>query len=93
MVIEVTETRTWTIEVVLAEDDSRTRADAVLRTAAHGELRGQGHARRNPADPPVPEIGDEIAASRALSDLAHKLLDTAAGTIEATTHKPAHLRE
>ncbi len=91
--IDVTETKTWTIEVVLAENDSRTRADAVLHTAAHGELRGQGHARRHPADAPVPEIGDEVAASRALSDLAHKLLDTAAGTIEATTHKPVYLRE
>lgn len=86
------ETKTWTIEVVLTEDDGRTRADAVLHTA-EGELRGQGHARRHPADLPVAEIGDEIAASRALSDLAHKLLDAAAGAIEATTHQPTHLRE
>lgn len=32
------------------------------------------------------------AGQRALSDLAHKLLDAAVGDIEAVTHKPAHLR-
>jgi uncharacterized protein DUF1876 len=39
----------------------------------------------------VPEIGDELAVSRALADLAHQLLDAAAGDIEAITHRPAHL--
>jgi hypothetical protein len=34
---------------------------------------GRGVARRHPADPPVPEIGDELAVSRALQDLAHRL--------------------
>jgi hypothetical protein len=31
----------------------------------------------------VPEIGDEIAASRALSVLAHNLLDTALDDLQA----------
>jgi hypothetical protein len=31
----------------------------------------------------VPEIGDELAAGRALSDLAHHLLDVAADDVAA----------
>ena len=38
-------------------------------------------ARRNPLDPRV-RIGEELAAARALSDLAHKLFDVAANAIE-----------
>jgi len=41
----------------------------------------------------VPEIGDELAASRALADLAHQLLDAAATDIEGVTHVPAALNE
>jgi hypothetical protein len=39
----------------------------------------------------VPEIGDELATSRALSDLAHKLLEATVADIEAMTHHPANL--
>jgi len=45
-------------------------------------------ARCSPSDQNVPEIGDELATARALSELAHKLLDTAAKDIEAVTHAP-----
>ena len=55
------------------------------------ELRARGTARRNPDDPAQPQIGEEIAAARALSDLVHQLLDKAATQIEEATHKPAHL--
>jgi hypothetical protein len=36
-------------------------------------------------------IGEEIAAARALSDLAHQLLSDAAGQIEGITHERARL--
>jgi Rv2632c-like len=52
---------------------------------------GVGLTRLNPADRDVPEIGDELAVARALSDLGHKLLEAAAGDIEQITHQPAHL--
>ncbi len=86
-------TRTWTVEILLGEhEDQRfTRAEARLHTDAPIHLTGAGTARRNPFDPEVPEIGDEIAAARALSDLAHRLLDTAAGDIEQITHERARL--
>jgi Rv2632c-like len=37
------------------------------------------------------QIGEAIAAARALSDLAHQLLSDAAGQIEGITHERAHL--
>jgi hypothetical protein len=39
----------------------------------------------------VPEIGDEIAAARALSMLVHSLLAAAEGDIEAVTDETAHV--
>ncbi|MCM4084846.1 DUF1876 domain-containing protein [Paractinoplanes hotanensis] len=86
-------TRTWTIEVSISEheDERRTRATAVLRTDTRTPLRGEGEARRRPADTDVPEIGDELATARALADLAYKLLDVTAGDIEQFTHRPARL--
>ena len=35
--------------------------------------------------------GDDLAVARALSDLAHKLLEAAASDIEAISHKKVHL--
>jgi hypothetical protein len=74
-------TKVWTIEVVFTEDADRTRADAIL-TIGDEQIRGWGRSRRNPSDPEVPKIGEEIAAARALSDLAHHLLHAAADAIE-----------
>lgn len=70
-------TRTWTVTVHLYEQDGRTSADALLVTDLGTELRHQGVARRNPVDRDVPEIGDELAACRALSGLSHDLLEAA----------------
>lgn len=74
--------KVWSIEVFLTEDPESTRADAVLQVGDR-TLRGYGNARRNPVDPEVPRIGEELATARALSDLSHQLLHAAAGAIEA----------
>ena len=71
------------------EGDTHAQARLVLKDGSH--LSGRGQARRNPADPIVTEIGEEIAVARARSDLAHKLLGTAATGVEAVTHERAHL--
>jgi uncharacterized protein DUF1876 len=81
---------TWTVEIVFNEDEDRTRADAVL-TGGPQKLQGWGRARRNPDDPDVPAVGEEIAAARALSDLAHHLLDEAAHRIESWEGHPVDL--
>jgi len=79
-------TRTWHVSVHLFEDDDRTRAEAVLTTDAGTELRHEGHARRSPRDRDVPEIGDELATSRALSGLAADLLEATVLDVAANTH-------
>jgi uncharacterized protein DUF1876 len=77
----------WTIELFIDEHDGQTRASARLRTRDN-EVTGHGLARRHPHDANVPEIGDELAVARALSDLAHKLFDATIGDIEAITRRP-----
>lgn len=69
------------VQIALTDEGDRTRAEAVLDLAGT-QFHGLGHARRAPGDPDVPIVGEELAASRALSDLAHKLLDAAATRIE-----------
>jgi uncharacterized protein DUF1876 len=80
----------WPVEIALREDDGQTRAEARLTRDGVG-LIGHGLARCNPDDQEVTQIGDEIAAARALSDLAHQLLSDEAGQIESITHQRAHL--
>jgi hypothetical protein len=82
----------WTVDIYIDEHEGQTRAEARLHTSDATQLAGVGTARRNPADPEIPEIGDELAAARALSELAHNLLHAAASDIESVTHKPASLR-
>jgi hypothetical protein len=83
--------KTWTVNVFLTEGDDVTRAEAVLRAGADRELRGVGRARRDPEDYEIPEIGDEVAACRALADLARGLRRTAAADIEDVTGIRAHV--
>lgn len=68
-------------DIVFTEDGDRTRAEAVLDLGGM-YFHGFGEARRAPGDPDVPMVGEELSASRALSDLADKLLDAAAARIE-----------
>jgi hypothetical protein len=68
-------TRTWHVTIHLSEQDDLTRAEAVLHTDAGPDLRHEALARRRESDRNVPEIGDELAACRALAGLAHDLLD------------------
>ncbi len=81
----------WPVDITLHEEGRETRADARLTRNDGIRMSGHGVARRNPDDRAVTEIGEEIAAARALSDLAHKLLSSAAGEIEAITHERARL--
>jgi hypothetical protein len=82
---------TGEIELFFNEDVDRTdaRASLVVRGVT---FTGVGHARRNPADASLPIIGEELAAARALSDLAHKLVEAAAEAITDREGHPVHLR-
>ncbi len=83
--------KSWSAEIFLSEDGPQTRAEVVLRTDTGTELRHEGFARRNPVDPDVPAIGDELATARALSGLAHELLEASIADIEANVHRPVNL--
>jgi len=74
------ETKHWNVEITITEDDADTHTSArAVLTGHEGERHESvGLARRNPSDRPVPEIGDELAAGRALMDLADKLIEKAA---------------
>lgn len=82
----------WTVDLIIEEhaDDRNTRAEARLHAGDRVET-GAGTARRNPVDKEIPQIGDELAAARALFDLAHHLLEVAARDIERSSHEPARV--
>ena len=89
---ELGETKVWTIEVAIEETpEGHTEAKASLVAGGDRRLGGWGRARRNPTDPEMPRVGEELAAARALSDLAHHLVDEAARTIEQHEGRPARV--
>ncbi|MBO2447953.1 DUF1876 domain-containing protein [Actinomadura barringtoniae] len=75
------EAKEWSVSIYITEDETTTRARAVLVADGGSRVTGKGAARRNPADRPVPEIGDELAVSRALADLASRLHGVASSDI------------
>ncbi|MFC5241864.1 DUF1876 domain-containing protein [Streptomyces atrovirens] len=78
----------WKARVYLFEEERTTKARAVIDTGTT-VLTGHGTARRNPADADVPEIGDELAAGRAVQDLGRQLLDIAERDVRGTaTRRP-----
>lgn len=87
----MTAVKQWKVEIFIGESDTQTHAEARLMPSGDVTMKGTGTARLNPIDANVPEIGDELAVARALSDLAHKLLHAAAEDIEGVTQVPAHL--
>jgi Domain of unknown function (DUF1876) len=77
-------TKTWTLRLDLVEEDEDvTTVHAALDTGGR-TLTSDTSAHRNPHDEPVPEIGDEYAAGRALLDLGKQLLR--AGTTDAAAN-------
>lgn len=65
----------------LSEDDTNTLAFATL------DLRGDhfealGSSKRNPIDPPMPVVGEELAIARALAVLQQKVTEAATAKIE-----------
>lgn len=75
----------WDVRLEITEDDDHCEVVAHLDTGDRG-LAGVGRSRRNPADPAVPQVGEELATARALQDLAHHLVQDAWQVIEAFGH-------
>ncbi|MEW2487151.1 dsRBD fold-containing protein [Streptomyces sp. NPDC048411] len=66
-------TKQWSVRLDLFEEGDLTKVHAILDTG-DSTLQSRASAQRNPHDVPVPEIGDEYAAGRALIDLGNQLL-------------------
>lgn len=71
----------WDVRLEITEDEDHCEVVAHL-DAGNRSLAGIGRSRRNPADPTVPQIGEELATARALHDLAHHLSHDAWEMIE-----------
>jgi hypothetical protein len=65
-----------TLHLHLSEDESDTLAHAVLNLRGD-HFESVGNARRNPVDPPMPVIGEELAIARALQDLTGQVMRAA----------------
>jgi hypothetical protein len=76
-----TATRHWDVRLELTETEDYCEVVAHL-DAGDRSLSGVGRSRRNPADPTVPQVGEELATARALHDLAHHLSQDAWRMIE-----------
>ena len=71
-----------TIEIGIDEDETTTLVHAML------DMRGEhfnatGKAKRNPSDPSIPVVGEELALARALGSLEHQIIDAAYERIDA----------
>ena len=71
-------------------EDQIQRCNAVLPVMA-APLDVRGEARRSPADPVLPAVGDEVAAARALRQLADRLLEMASTDLSEAEGHPVSL--
>ena len=73
--------KTWTADIVFEETPNSTDALVTIHMG-EAECHARGSARRNPSDPSVPLIGEELAAARAFAQLSSMLVDESAGILE-----------
>lgn len=78
------------VDVTLTEDADHCEAVARVRMRDH-DFAGWGRARRHPADPEMPVVGEELAVARALSDVSHQLVVAAADSLESALGRPVAL--
>jgi hypothetical protein len=80
----------WHVELEFLEDDQHTRAVALVRLPDGSEVRAHGHATRHHTDSNQPRVGEEVAAARALNELAMQLLTKAHGEIDQASGRTSH---
>ena len=78
------------IEITMTEDADHCEAVARVRLRER-EFSGWGRARRNPSDPEMPVVGEELAVARALSEVSHQLVVAAADSLESALGRPVAL--
>lgn len=65
-----------TLNIHLDEDSDHTLAHAELFIRGD-HFESIGKAKRNPVDPPMPVIGEELAIARALQELTGQVMEAA----------------
>ena len=80
----------WPIKLYLFEEDGQTQARVEMQSDA-GTLESVAEARCAPGDFEVPEIGDEVAAGRALIALGGKLLGSGEADVADLRGTPVHI--
>lgn len=70
-----------TLTLHLSEDETETLAHAVLNLRGD-HFESTGSARRNPIDPPMPVVGEELAIARALGEITNQVMMAAQNKIE-----------
>lgn len=78
------------IDVDVVEDPDACTASASVMTN-HGLMRAEGVARRKPADPNIPMVGEELAIGRALVDLGDQLMSAASDDLFEPHSQHDHL--
>ena len=82
--------KAFRVDLDVIEEGNTT--DATARMVIDGEeIVASGIARRNPDDPAMPEIGDELAVARALLLLARELGHKVDAGIEAYEGHEVHV--
>jgi hypothetical protein len=70
-----------TLTMHLSEDENETLAHAVLNLRGD-HFESTGRAKRNPIDPPMPVVGEELAIARALGEITNQVMQAAQNKIE-----------
>jgi len=73
----------WRMTVAIEGDQRQTRA-VVRLSQPDGDRLAVGTARRDPADPDLPAVGDRVAAGRALLQLARQLSEAASEQVDGS---------
>jgi hypothetical protein len=76
------EAKRWSVTIHIDEHEGRTRARAQVHTRDGAGPVAVGTARLDPAEHDVPEIGEELAVARALTELGKGLLEAAAADVD-----------
>jgi hypothetical protein len=81
----------WDVRLFFDEDGRHTECEARLVGESAPGVAARGAATCSPADRPESRIGEELAAARALNQLARRMLAQASGDIEDELRHPVHL--
>jgi nicotinate phosphoribosyltransferase len=84
--------REWPIGLYFFEEDDGSTTARVRLDTRSNTLEAAGQAQCRPGDFDVPEIGDELAAGRALMELGRRLLRIGEEDIEDIEGHPVHVR-